>query len=59
MAEITQNDHIIGDLPHSSWAISLVELKFRVLQRDQPGVLLRGADVFAATTPGTQGWAWQ
>jgi len=42
-----------GDRPQSSWAISLAEIKFRVLQTDQPGVLLLGTDLISGNSPGT------
>ena len=45
MAEINQNNHMIGGQPHSMLAISFAELKLRVFQKVQPGVLLTGSDV--------------
>jgi len=36
---------VAEDKPHTSWAISLPNLKFRVLQKDQAAVLLSGIDV--------------
>ena len=43
MAEITKKLQMI----------SLAEVIFRVLQRDQPGVLVGGTDISATVTTGT------
>ena len=37
--------------PFSSWAVSLAELEFRVLQRDQPRVLMPGTAVISSRDP--------
>jgi len=40
-----------GGQPHSSWAISLPELIFTVLQRNQPGIWLTDSDVISSSDP--------
>jgi len=52
VAEITPKlYHITAGRPHSSWAISLAELLLRILQTDQPVVLLPGTGVMLQQRP--------
>ena len=49
MAEITQNYISYLAVNRSPWTVSLAELVFRVLQRDQPRVLLSGAETVSSS----------
>ena len=44
-------DHVTLREPSIQQPISLSEVKFRVLQNDQPGVMLAGTDVISSSDP--------